>query len=85
MKVRCIIFIENLTYRFIPKSGRKYSHTNSYDSAVTVIVQDDHLTAGAWAACAVSRELTVINKLIISPDNCILYHQSPPRKGGINL
>ena len=52
---------------------------------MTVIVQDDHLTAGAWAACAVSRELTVINKLIISPDNCILYHQSSPRKGGINL
>ena len=30
VKVRWIIFIENLTYRFIPWSGRKYSHTNSY-------------------------------------------------------
>ena len=35
----------NLTYCFIPWSGRKYSHTNSYNSAITVIVQDDHLTA----------------------------------------
>ena len=25
--------------------------TNSYNSAMTVIAQDDHLTAGAWAAC----------------------------------
>ena len=24
---------------------------NSYNSAMTVIAQDDHLTAGAWAAC----------------------------------
>ena len=28
-----------------------YSYTNSYNSAMTVIAQDDHLTAGAWAAC----------------------------------
>ena len=26
-------------------------HTNSYNSAMTVIAQDDHLTAGAWATC----------------------------------
>ena len=51
VEVRWGIFIENLTYCFIPQSGRKYSHTNSYNSAVTVIVQDDHLTAGTWAAC----------------------------------
>ena len=31
-------------------SGRKYAHTNSYNSAMTVIAQDDHLTAGAWVA-----------------------------------
>ena len=43
---------ENLTYFVIPKSGRKYSHTNSYNSTMTVIAQYDHLTAGAWAACA---------------------------------
>ena len=29
------------------ESGRKYSLTNSYNSAMTVIAQDDHLTAGA--------------------------------------
>ena len=29
----------------------QYSHTNSYNSAMIVIAQDDHLTAGAWAAC----------------------------------
>ena len=29
---------------------RKYAHTNSYNSAMTVIAQDDHVTAGAWAA-----------------------------------
>ena len=27
---------------------------NSYNSAMTVIAQDDHLTAGAWAACGES-------------------------------
>ena len=51
VEVRWVIFMENLTYCFIPLSGRKYSHTNSYNSAMTVIVQDDHLTAGAWTAC----------------------------------
>ena len=38
--------MENLTYYFIPKSGRKYSHKNSYNSAMTIIVQDDHLELG---------------------------------------
>ena len=42
------ISIENLTYFFIPKSSRKYSHTNFYNFAMTHISQDDHLTAGAW-------------------------------------
>ena len=51
VEVRWGIFFENLTYFFIPQSNRKYSHTNSYNSAMTVIAQDDHLTAGAWAAC----------------------------------
>ena len=37
--------MECSTYFFIPKSGRKYSHTNSHNSALTVIAQDDHLTA----------------------------------------
>ena len=35
---------------FIPEGSRKYAHTNSYNSAMTVIAQDDHVTAGAWAA-----------------------------------
>ena len=30
-------FFENLTYFFIPEGGRKYAHTNSYNSAMTVI------------------------------------------------
>ena len=47
VEVRWGIFIENLT---VLKSGRKYSHTNSYIFAMTLILQDDHLTAGAWAA-----------------------------------
>ena len=51
------IFIENLTDFFIPKSGRKYSHTNSYNFAMTLISQDDHLTAGAWAACVMTCHL----------------------------
>ena len=39
---------------FIPKrseSDRKYSHSNSYNFVITLISHDDHLTAGAWAAC----------------------------------
>ena len=36
------IFIEN-------ESSGKYSHTNSYNFAMTLISQDDHLTAVAWA------------------------------------
>ena len=43
VEVRWVIFIYNLTYCI---------YKNSYNSAITVIVQDDHLTAGAWAACA---------------------------------
>ena len=38
-------------YFFIPKNGRKYSHTNSYNFKMTLISQDDHLPAGAWTAC----------------------------------
>ena len=51
VEVRWGIFIENLTVLFIPNSGWKYSHTNSCNFAMTLILQDDHLTAGAWAAC----------------------------------
>ena len=53
MNVRRGIFIENLTVfsSFIPKSGRKYSHTSSYTFPMTLITQGDHLIAEAWAAC----------------------------------
>ena len=37
VEVRWGNFFENLTYFFIPWSGRKYSHTNSYNPAMTVI------------------------------------------------
>ena len=40
-----------LIVSLLPKSGREYSHTNSYIFAMTLILQYDHLTAGAWAAC----------------------------------
>ena len=54
------MLIENLTYFFVPQSGGKYSHTNSYDFAMTLNLQDDHLTAGAWAACGENMILNAI-------------------------
>ena len=39
VRVRWGISIENLTYFFIPSSGRKYSHTNIYNSAMNIIAQ----------------------------------------------
>ena len=42
---------------FIPKSGRKYSHTKSYDFTMTLISRDA-LTAGAWAACGLTDWIT---------------------------
>ena len=55
VEVRWGIFIENLTYFFIAESGRKYFHKNSYNFSMTLISQDDHLRARAWAACDLSR------------------------------
>ena len=40
-----------MTVILLPQTDRKYSHTNSYNFAMTTITQDDHYTAGAWAAC----------------------------------
>ena len=52
MKVRFDIFIENLTVFLLPKNSRKYSHTlKLVYFAMTLALQDDHLFAGAWAAC----------------------------------
>ena len=43
MKVRSGISIENLTaFFFIPESSRKHFHTNSYNFARTLILQDYH-------------------------------------------
>ena len=51
---------------FIPEGGRKYAHTNSYNSAMTVIAQDDHLTAGAWAACGSSNNHAKVSRCTAS-------------------
>ena len=48
------IFIGNLIVFFITERGRKYSHTNSHDFAMALILQDDDLTAGAWATVVYS-------------------------------
>ena len=61
-------FFENLTYYFIPQSGCKYSHTNSYNSTMTVIAHDDHLTAGAWAACDYSKHTLAYQRCV---DRCL--------------
>ena len=43
-------FIENLTYFFIAKSGRKYFHKNSYNFSMTLISQDeDDLSKSSYA------------------------------------
>ena len=72
MEVRSGIFFENLTHFFIPQSSRKYSHTNSYNSAMTVIAQDDYLAAGAWAVYGCTEYIllgTLIEKLKTVCDN----------------
>ena len=46
---------------------------NSYNSAMTVIAQDDHLTAGAWAACDYFMQVPLNYPLKVSPtcfDEC---------------
>ena len=57
VEVRRGIFIENLTVFLFLRAVVKYSHTNSYNFAMTLISQDDHLTAGAWAACVLTCHL----------------------------
>ena len=49
-KVRCFYWEFDDIF-FLPKGGCKYSRTNSYIFAMTLILQNDNLTAGAWAAC----------------------------------
>ena len=67
VEVRLGIFIENLTVFLIPKSGRKHSHTNSYNFAITPISQDDRLSAGAWATCGL-----ISSRLCLSSVKCCL-------------
>lgn len=50
VKERWGILLRIWPYFFIPKGSRKYSRTNSCIFAVTVVTQDDHLTAGAYIA-----------------------------------
>ena len=51
-------FQHDLTYFLIPWSGCNYSHTNDYNFAIlTLILQDDHLTARAWATYGVPKFL----------------------------
>ena len=55
------VVIGDLTVFLLGQSGRKYSHTNSYIFAMTLISQDDHLTAGAWPACVQCSFCPLIN------------------------
>ena len=80
VEVRWSIFIENLTYFLIRWSGRKYSHTGSCNSAMTVIALDDHLTAGAWDACDWTLTLFVIcnswsRQDASDPEKCFINSQ----------
>ena len=80
VEVRWVFFFfENLTYYFIPLGGRKYSHTNSYNSAMTFIAQDDHLTVGAWAACGLtgSTIITIASAFAISEERSKLQWGCP--------
>ena len=54
---------ENLTAFLLTTSDRKYS----YNFATTVISQDDHLTAGAWAACGLILRIIQLNVIDPSP------------------
>ena len=65
---------------FIPEGGRKYAHTNSYNSAMTVIAQDDHLTAAAWAACDRMSETEPKNDFVYKQaQNALALGPSLPR------
>ena len=80
VEVRRGIFFENLTYYFISQGGRKYAHTNSYNSAMTVIAQDDHLTAAAWAACDRMSETEPKNDFVYKQaQNALALGPSLPR------
>ena len=54
-----------------------YSHTNSYNSTMTVIAQDDHITA--WAACGWNQNfltrLLIYVLLILRSEMCFTQRQ----------
>ena len=76
VKVRSGIFIESLSYFVIPKSclpiQKRYSHSNSHMFAMTLIAQDVHLTAGAWAACDCTRFFMQEEQLPEAKNNTLL-------------
>ena len=73
----------------ISKSGRKYSHINYYNFTMTLILQDDPITAGAWMACGtccsllykVKRESNVMMAWIV-PHRFSLPGSDAPRFHG---
>ena len=70
------MFIESLSYFVIPKSclpiQKRYSHSNSHMFAMTLIAQDVHLTAGAWAACDCTRFFMQEEQLPEAKNNTLL-------------
>ena len=65
-------------YFLIPKRGRKYSPTNSYIFAMALFfMQDDHLTAGAWAACGQARLISSLALCSARSENAyVIYDRS---------
>ena len=66
-------FWENLTAFLLTTSDRKYS----YNFATTVISQDDHLTAGAWAACGLILRIIQLNVIDPSPGKWLVTIPRP--------
>ena len=71
-EVRRGIFSENLTVFLLSMNGRRYSQTYSYIFAMTPIIQVDHLTAGAWAACGLTRAKVILKVISASTETIIL-------------
>ena len=66
-------FWENLTAFLLTTSDRKYS----YNFATTVISQDDHLTAVAWAACGLILRIIQLNVIDPSPGKWLVTIPRP--------
>ena len=66
-------FLENFTAFLLTTSDRKYS----YNFATTVISQDDHLTAGAWAACGLILRIIQLNVIDPSPGKWLVTIPRP--------